>query len=51
MIMAIFAWTAPTSAITGNILTSALWNSDVRDNSLDLDSRVTTLDSHRVMDY
>lgn len=28
------AWTTPGTAVAGNVLTSALWNSDVRDNSL-----------------
>ena len=28
------AWTTPGTAVAGNVLTAALWNSDVRDNSL-----------------
>jgi hypothetical protein len=27
-------WTTPGTAVAGNVLTAALWNSDVRDNSL-----------------
>jgi len=27
------AWTTPGTAVAGNVLTAALWNSDVRDNS------------------
>ena len=28
------AWTNPTTAVAGSVLTASLWNSDVRDNSL-----------------
>jgi len=30
------AWTTPGTAVAGNVLTAAQWNSDVRDNSLAL---------------
>lgn len=30
------AWTAPSTAVAGAIATAALWNSDVRDNTLEL---------------
>ena len=30
------AWTTPGTAVAGNVLTAAQWNSDVRDNSLSL---------------
>jgi len=36
------AWTTPGTAVAGEVLTAARWNSDVRDNTADLDTRVTS---------
>jgi hypothetical protein len=35
------AWTTPGTAVAGDVLTAAFWNSNVRDNISDLDTRVT----------
>jgi hypothetical protein len=34
------AWTTPGTAVAGEVLTAARWNTDVRDNTADLDTRV-----------
>lgn len=36
------AWNAPVTVVAGQVATAALWNAQVRDNMLDLDTRMNT---------